>query len=72
MQTQLLIGAIITAGCLLGLRHDRWILQESGYGRWIRWLFGDERGLWFLRSVICLLALFGILLALNILRPLRW
>lgn len=72
MQTQILIGAIIVAGCLLGLRHDRAILDQTGYGRWITWLFGVEKGLWFLRGLIVLLALFGVLLALNVVRPVRW
>ncbi|MFO1020845.1 MAG: hypothetical protein U0903_09140 [Planctomycetales bacterium] len=72
MQTQIVIGAIITLGSLLGLRHDRAILEQTGYGRWITWLFGAEKGLWFLRLVIILFALFGVLLASNVIRPIRW
>lgn len=73
MRTQILIGLLILIGSLLGIRHDLWILRESRYGRVCVWMFGSESGgLKGLRVALGLLALFGLLLALNVVRPIHW
>jgi hypothetical protein len=72
MNEQVLIGATVALLCSLGLWHDRWLLTRTRKGqRLIRW-FGERRGLWVLRSLLVSAALFGVLLATDVIRPARW
>lgn len=68
---QILMGVIIAAGCLAGLRQRDWILAQTGWGaRFTRW-FGARAGI-VLRAVLCLGIVFGGLLAANLIRPVQW
>jgi hypothetical protein len=70
---QLLMGIAVASVCLLGLWKDRWFLANTKKGKqFARW-FGEERGLWALRILFGVGALFGVLLASDIIRPIaQW
>jgi len=69
---QAILGLTVTVLCAVGLWKDRWFLANTKKGRRLsRWL-GETRGLWVLRSLLVLGAAFGVLLAMNMIRPVRW
>jgi hypothetical protein len=69
---QIFIGAATMLLCLFGLANCGWILDNTNKGaRLIAW-FGSARAVWVLRGLFFLGAVFGGLLAINILRPVRW
>ncbi len=70
--TQTTIGAVVVGLCLFGMWHDRWLLENSRYGRRLVNVFGEIGGR---RALFVLLAagiVFGILLAADIIRPIQW
>ena len=72
MNEQILIGLVVAALCGLGLWHDRWLLTSTRKGRRLAGWFGETRGLWVLRSLLLAGAAFGLLLAADVIRPVRW
>ena len=69
---QIFIGVAVAAGCLLGLLSEHWLLEQTRKGRRLeRWL-GKHRAIWVLRVLLLLGMIFGILLAINVIRPLHW
>lgn len=72
LNEQILIGALIVLLCATGLWHDRWFLENTRKGqRLIRW-FGEGKALWVLRAFLGGGVVFGILLAVGIIRPVQW
>ena len=72
VNSQMAMGLSIMATCLFGLWHHRWLLENTHKGqRMVRW-FGEVRGLWVLRGLLVAGALFGFLLAINIIHPIHW
>ena len=69
---QVFIGASIAALCLFALVNCRWILDNTKKGERLTQWFGAVRGIWVLRSLLLLGALFGVLLAMNVVRPMQW
>lgn len=69
---QIFIG-IVTAGlCVFGLAKSAWILENTSKGaRLSRW-FGPGRAIWVLRGLLILGAVFGLLLAANVIKPIQW
>jgi hypothetical protein len=70
--TQTAIGAVVVGLCLFGMWHDRWLRENSRYGRRLVNVFGEIGGR---RALFVLLAagiVFGILLAADIIRPIQW
>jgi len=69
---QIAIGAIVAVLCLAGAWKERWLLEHSKYGhRLIGW-FGPQRAPWVLRCLLCGGIVFGVLLATNVIHPVRW
>jgi hypothetical protein len=72
MDEQVLIGVTVALLCGLGLWHDRWLLSGTRKGQRLVGWFGEQRGLWVLRVLLVSGALFGLLLATDVIRPVRW
>ena len=69
---QIFIGVAFALLCLLGLWREKWLLTNSGHGqRLTRW-FGEARARWVLRALLIAGAVFGALLAANVIRPVQW
>ena len=69
---QVFIGASVAVLCLIGLVNSRWILDNTKKGERLTQWFGEARAIWVLRGLLLLGALFGVLLAVNIVQPLKW
>jgi hypothetical protein len=66
------MGMAVALLCATGLWHDRWFLENTGKGqRLVRWL-GEANALWTLRGLFVAGILFGVLLAVGIITPIRW
>ena len=72
MNEQILIGATTAALCALGLWKSAWLFAETRKGRRLAHWLGETRGLWALRGLLLAGAAFGVLLAADVIRPLRW
>jgi hypothetical protein len=69
---QILIGAVTAALCAVGLLRGPWLLENTRKGqRLVRW-FGGRRALWLLRGLLVLGIAFGVLLAVDVIRPVQW
>ena len=69
---QIFIGVTVAVLCVAGLCKDRWFLAHTKKGkRLIRWL-GEEKAIWLLRGLFGLGILFGLLLATDIISPVKW
>ena len=69
---QIIVGALIAFLGLNGLWVEQRILTQTKKGQWLARRFGAERGLWVLRLLLMGLAIFGMFLATNVIRPIRW
>lgn len=69
---QVIVGTLVVMLCVAGLVKDRWILTQSRYGKFLARKFGETQGLWILRTLLAAMALFGVLLATDVIRPIRW
>lgn len=67
---QVLMGCGVALLCLIGLRHEEWLLAESGRLRWLRRRVGDSPAAWILRAALLFGVTFGTLLASGVVRPL--
>lgn len=66
------MGIAIVAACCLILARERWFLKETKKGqRLVTWL-GPDRAIWAMRGILGLVATVGILLASEVIRPIRW
>jgi len=66
------MGLSIMAMCLFGLWHHRWLLDNTRKGqRLVNW-FGEVGGPWVLRGLLVAGAVFGILLAFDVVHPIEW
>ena len=69
---QIFIGVTIALLCGIGLVKERWFLTHTKKGeRLVRW-FGEKKATWVLRGLFGLGILVGILIAMNIIRPVMW
>lgn len=72
MNTQIFIGVAVAVTCLLGIRHEKWLLANTKKGqRIVRW-FGEAKAPWVWRGLCGIGILFGVLLAADIIRPVQW
>ena len=69
---QTIMGVAIALVCAAGLAKSAWFLENTRKGRWLARRLGDRPAVWMLRSVLCGGIVFGVLLAVNVIRPLRW
>ena len=72
MNEQQLIGTAVTLLCGLGWYHQRWFLVNTRKGRWLSARFGERGGAWVLRGLLTLGISLGLLLATDVISPLRW
>jgi hypothetical protein len=69
---QIVIGCILAGVCGLGIWNREWLLRETPKGQRLVARYGERKAV---RIVTILLGtgfVVGVLLACNILRPLRW
>lgn len=69
---QFVMGLGIALVCLAGLLKERWLLANTRKGQRLVTWFGSRRALWVLRGLLALGAVFGALLAVDVVRPMRW
>lgn len=66
------MGSVTALLCVFGLIKSEWILNNTKKGeRLIGW-FGAGRAIWILRGLLVFGAVFGVLLAINVIRPVQW
>lgn len=69
---QIIMGALIALLGLNGLWAEQRIVAQTKTGRFLVRLFGANGGLWALRILLMGSAIFGMFLATNVIRPMRW
>ena len=69
---QIFIGITVAVLCAAGLCKERWFLTRTKKGKRLIGWFGEEKAIWVLRGLFGLGMLFGLLLAMNVIRPVRW
>jgi hypothetical protein len=72
VQQQTAMGFVITAMCVFGLLNSRWIFEKTRKGRRLAQWLGEVRGLQFVRGLLFVGILFGLLLAADVIRPIHW
>jgi hypothetical protein len=70
--TQTAMGSLIVGLCLFGMWHNSWILVHSRYGRRLVTRFGPVGGRRALTILMFAGILFGVLLAVDVIRPMHW
>lgn len=66
------MGGGVALLSLIGLWQTSWLLEHTRKGAWLRERAGDSRAAWILRGLFLCAVLFGVLLALNVIRPVQW
>ena len=69
---QIFIGITVAVLFAAGLCKDRWFLTHTKKGKRLVGWFGEDNAIWVLRGLFGLGVLFGLLLAMNVIRPVRW
>lgn len=69
---QIVVGGITAILCLAGLRNHRWLLANTRHGRRLAKRFGEPTSVWIVRILLVAGAVFGVLLAANVVRPVQW
>lgn len=69
---QILMGIAVAAISLLGLCNGRWFLENTKKGQRLIGWFGPDRAILVLRGLFLLAMVLGILLAADVIRPVRW
>jgi hypothetical protein len=69
---QAVMGAAIALVCAVGLAKSGWLFQNSRNGRRLARWFGERAGLWVLRGLLGAGTVVGVLLMLDIIRPIQW
>lgn len=69
---QIVIGALIALLSVMGIASERWLLANTRKGQTLVRRFGEPKATWVLRGLLAAAAIFGTLLALNVIRPVNW
>lgn len=69
---QILMGTATALMCALGLWKSQWLLENTRKGQRLQQALGLARAIWVLRGLLLLGMMGGILLAVNVLRPMQW
>ena len=69
---QILVGALVALVSLHGLWKADWLLEHTRKGQKLVGWLGPEKALWVLRGLLIAAVVFGVLLATNVVRPIRW
>jgi hypothetical protein len=72
IRTQTAMGCLVLGLCLFGLWHTAWLLENSRYGRRLVIWFGGRGGRRALTVLLIAGAVFGVLLAADVIRPIDW
>lgn len=65
------IGVFVLVFSLLGLIKEQWFLTNTRKGQRLTQWFGPQHGLWVLRIIFLTGAIFGALLAANLIQPMQ-
>jgi hypothetical protein len=69
---QILIGLLTAGLCVAGIWRREWLLLETGKGKWLVTRYGKPAAVRIVTILLTIGLLGGLLLACNIIRPLRW
>ena len=69
---QAVMGTAIALVCTVGLVKSAWLFERTKKGQRLAQWFGERAGLWLLRGLMCSGIVFGVLAAVDIIRPIRW
>jgi len=69
---QIFMGAAVALCCAAGLFHQRWFLEQTPKGQRLIRRFGETGGTWLFRGLLIVGLLFGGLLAMGVIHPIRW
>ncbi len=69
---QLLMGIAIAGVSLFGLAKARWFIEQTSKGRLLVHWLGDAPAVRVLQLFLLSCAALGVLLALDLVRPMRW
>ena len=69
---QIFIGAATAVLSVIGLANCGWILENTRKGKRLADWLGPDRAVWVLRGLLVCAALFGGLLAANVIKPIQW
>lgn len=69
---QIAIGVLTAGLCLVGIWHREWLVQETRKGRRLSNWCGKTRALWIVTILLGVGVLWGVLLALDIVHPVKW
>ncbi len=69
---QAFMGAAVAILCLGGTWKAKWLLAHTKKGQRLVHRLGEQRALRFLRLLLVIGATFGILLAVDVIRPIQW
>jgi hypothetical protein len=72
IRTQTAMGVLVVGLCLFGLWHIGWLLENSRYGRRLVIWFGAIGGRRAMTVLLIVGAVFGVLLAVDVIRPIDW
>jgi hypothetical protein len=69
---QIFIGAATAVLCAIGLVQRRWVLENTRKGRWLVERVGPRHAARVLVALLACGAVFGTLLAIGVVNPVRW
>ncbi|GAB4148993.1 MAG: hypothetical protein Tsb009_23090 [Planctomycetaceae bacterium] len=69
---QIVMGAGIAFVSAIGFFKANWILAETRKGQWLTENLGKQQASWTLHGVMLAGVVFGLLLATDFIRPMRW
>lgn len=69
---QILMGIATAAACGWAIAKRRWLLTRTRKGRWLSQRLGREGASRFLVALLAAGVVFGLLLATNVISPVRW
>ncbi len=66
------MGCGVAVMSLIGLLNTRWLIEQTRKGEWLRQKTGDRNAGRILQACFLSGIIFGILLAVDIIRPVQW
>jgi hypothetical protein len=71
IDSQLFMGSAIAALCLIGLRFDRPVVEQTRKGKWLSGKVGLNKAIWIWRSILFIGFGFGAALACRWINPMN-
>ena len=71
MNDEILMGTTVAMLSGFGLLKVRWLIANTRKGHWLTSRLGERRAVFVTAGVLFLLAVFGVLLAVGVIRPLN-